>query len=71
MSQIVYSVNQINPVGGKRIIIVLIRIGSVDDPFIWELPPSNWLSSLKKKKKKKGGGKRGEKKKRKLVLDHV
>lgn len=47
MNQIVYSNNQINPAGGKRIIIVLIRIGSVVDPFIQELPSSDWACCFK------------------------
>lgn len=49
MNQIVYSNNQINRSGGKRIIIVLIRIGSVDDPFIQELPSSNWALLVQRK----------------------
>lgn len=49
MNKIVYSNNQINPPGGERIIIVLIRIGSVDDPFIQELPSSDWALLLQRK----------------------
>lgn len=49
MNKIVYSNNQINLPGGERIIIVLIRIGSVDDPFIQELPSSDWALLLQRK----------------------
>jgi len=44
MNKIIYSNNQINPSGGKRIIT-----GAVDDPFIQELPSSVWALLVQRK----------------------